>query len=292
MNMSEIWKQLVIDNINYDYEVSNLGNIRSFSRKKILKGSLRNGYLGVSISKNNIKKTYDIHQLVILTFIGKKEHDLIVVNHKNGIKTDNRFENLEYCTRTMNTKHAIDNNLLPKITKKVNKLDPITFKILETYNSMLEAGEANNIDARHISCVCKGKRKTTGGYAWEYVNDINILKIQEDSNHKQILNWENYLISKDGKVYSKRLEKYLEPKTLPNGYQSVKLCNNKIMRDYYIHVLVGEHYLEMPKIDRKLLVINHKDGNKKNNNLNNLEWATQTENMNHYQTVLKKTKII
>ena len=59
------------------------------------------------------------------------------------------------------------------------------------------------------------------------------------------------------------------------------------MKDYYIHVLVADNFLEPSKIDRKILIVNHKDGIKSNNKLSNLEWMTQKENMNHYQNVLK-----
>jgi hypothetical protein len=288
--MNEIWKPLIINTITYNYEVSNLGNIRSTITKRVLKSVLRNGYLSLSISKNNIKKTYNIHQLIALVFLGNKKDNTIIINHKNGNKTDNNINNLEYITYKENTQHAIENKLTQKVTKKVHKLDPNTLQILKTYNSLLEAGEDNNIDAKHISCVCKGRRLTTGGFSWKYVNDINMIIIQENNDNKIIKNYPNYLITKEGKVYSKRLTKYLEPKILPSGYHSVKLCNDTIMHDFYIHVLVAENFLELPKIDRKLLIVNHKDGYKSNNKLSNLEWATQKENMDHYQKVLKKVQ--
>jgi hypothetical protein len=180
---------------------------------------------------------------------------------------------------------------MKKITKKVNKLDPKSFKILNTYDSIKDAATDNNILDRHISCVCKGKRQTTGGFSWEYVDDIELINVIEDDNHKVIQNWPNYLISKDGRVYSKRLGKYLEQKTLPSGYNSVKLCKDTVMKDYYIHVLVAEQFLEPSNIIRTLLIVNHKDGNKSNNKLSNLEWMTEKENMNHYQKELKR-KII
>lgn len=285
--MTEIWKQLKIDEMVYNYEVSNLGNIRSTITKKILKPTLRNGYLSLSICKDNTKKTQSIHQLVALIFLGKKDNDKIIVNHKNGNKEDNRLENLEYITYKENTQHAIDTNLIKKITKKVNKIDPNTSQIIKTYSSILEAAEDNKMDGRHISCVCKGKRITSGGFKWEYVDDINLLLVVPDNDNKVIKSYPNYIISKEGKVYSIRLGKYLEPKTLPSGYQSVKLCNDTIMKDYYIHVLVAESFIIMPNIERKSLIVNHIDGNKSNNKLSNLEWMTQKENMNHYQKNLR-----
>jgi hypothetical protein len=286
--MSEIWKRLIIDDITYNYEVSSLGNVRSTITKRILKTCLRNGYPALTICIDNTKKTHNVHQLVALIFLGKKEDNNLIVNHKNGDKIDNKLENLEYITYKENTKHAIENKLAPKITKKVHKLDPKTSEILKTYNSILEAAEDNNMDGRHISCVCKGTRTTSGGFKWKYVDDIELLLVTVDEDNKEIKNFPNYLISKDGKVYSKRLRKYLEQKTLPSGYKNVKLCNDTVMDDVYIHVVVADHFLPTHKLNRKLLIVNHKDGDKSNNKLDNLEFITQKENMNHYQTVLKK----
>jgi len=90
------------------YQVSNLGNVKSLDYKntweeKLLKPYIhRTGYAYVYFRKDRIKKSYSIHRLVLLTFSGDSK---LEVNHKNGIKTDNRLSNLEYCTRSENLKH-------------------------------------------------------------------------------------------------------------------------------------------------------------------------------------------
>lgn len=89
-----------------DYQVSNLGNVKSLKGKtsKILTPILNKwGYLQVSLSKNNVKKVYTIHQLVAITFLNFKPngHDL-VINHINLTKTDNRLENLEIISNREN----------------------------------------------------------------------------------------------------------------------------------------------------------------------------------------------
>ena len=66
------------------------------------------GYYQVDPCKDGVKKKKSIHRLVMLAFVGESD---LQVNHKNGIKTDNRLENLEYCTRSENAQHAFDTGL-------------------------------------------------------------------------------------------------------------------------------------------------------------------------------------
>lgn len=78
---------------------------------RFLKQSLdHGGYPKVCLRKNNTKKNYSIHRLVAEAFI-PNTNKFLQVNHKNGIKTDNRVENLEWCTAKQNINHADKNGL-------------------------------------------------------------------------------------------------------------------------------------------------------------------------------------
>ena len=107
----EIWKD--IPNYEGMYQVSNLGRVKSlkFGKERILKGSSAREYRLISLCKDQSTKLRYVHRIVMLAFVGKSD---LEVNHKNGIKTDNRLENLEYCTRSENIKHAFDTGLIPK----------------------------------------------------------------------------------------------------------------------------------------------------------------------------------
>jgi hypothetical protein len=107
-NQKEIWK--TIDGYE-NYQVSNLGNVKNLKTNKILKKGNSRGYVCQVLSKNNIHKTFKNHRLVAQAFINNNQNKLFV-NHINGIKTDNRVENLQWCTAKENTIHAIENNLI------------------------------------------------------------------------------------------------------------------------------------------------------------------------------------
>lgn len=105
--MQEIYKDVV----GYEglYQVSNLGNVKSFKKDKngvLLKpGKNTSGYLFVILYKNINKKCITIHRLVMLSF-KKNISNKLEINHINGVKYDNRIENLEWCTSSENQLHA------------------------------------------------------------------------------------------------------------------------------------------------------------------------------------------
>lgn len=112
----------VKDVIGYEglYLIDNLGNVISMPKKQgsrfvnqysILSTKInRIGYVEVALCKNGKLKTMLLHRLIAIHFI-ENPNNYPCVNHKNGIKTDNRIENLEWCSHSHNTKHAYENNL-------------------------------------------------------------------------------------------------------------------------------------------------------------------------------------
>ena len=87
-----------------------------------------------------------------------------------------------------------------------------------------------------------------------------------------------YKISSTGKVFSCKNNRTLSPGLCGSGYKKVQLCKDRKARQRMIHRLVAEAFLPNP--DNKKTV-NHKDGNKLNNDVSNLEWNTYSENLKH-----------
>jgi len=114
--MTEIFSVL---KIAPDYLVTNMGRVISLKRKplrELVKIRDKSGYLRVSLY-NGKHFTKNIHQLVASEFLDYPNGDL-VVNHINGIKTDNRVSNLEVVSRSRNTQHAYDTKLINTKNKR------------------------------------------------------------------------------------------------------------------------------------------------------------------------------
>lgn len=153
----EIWKD--IKGYEGIYHISNLGNVKSTRKNKeiILKQTPdKDGYLKICLCKNNIKKNYIVHRLVAFSFV-----DFVLgkdyVNHKNGIKYDNRFENLEWCTITENNQHAFRTglNVSPKGEDhyKIKLNNNIVLAIRNSNKKQREIAEEFNISQQTVSEV-------------------------------------------------------------------------------------------------------------------------------------------
>lgn len=191
--MNEIWKSV----IGYEgyYKVSNMGNVCSVNREYINKAGRKHkvkskllskqkmtiGYYKVDLSVNGNRFSISIHRLVAQAFISNPKNKP-TVNHKDGIKTNNYYKNLEWATYSENNKHAHETGLKQPTWKgKFNTDNPNSIPVVQytkegnfikEYGSMREASRQTNICYKHMPDVCKGRRKSAGGFIWKYVHNI------------------------------------------------------------------------------------------------------------------------
>ena len=109
----EVWKP--VPGWEGLYEISNLGNVRSarfrngsYPGRPVKKSRKRNGYLQVCLCRSGKESHRGVHRLVALTFLPPPGPGQTHTNHKNGDKTDNRAENLEWATSRENVRHAMN----------------------------------------------------------------------------------------------------------------------------------------------------------------------------------------
>jgi len=145
--------------LGYDglYEVSDLGNVKStkFGKEKIMKQHTnRYGYCKIDLLNNTKRKKHSVHRLVAIAFLENPENKL-QVNHKNGIKSDNRLENIEFNTRKENMNHARKNGLTSNNSGKqrLTEKDVIDMRRLRTFLPTRELAIIFNVSVNQVISI-------------------------------------------------------------------------------------------------------------------------------------------
>lgn len=171
----EIWKD--IPGYVGLYQVSNIGRIKSISHyvddkggKRLIKEKIKqygivDGYYRVQLNKNGLKKLCLVHRLVAMAFIPNPQQ-LPVINHKNEIRTDNRVENLEWCTVGYN--NCYGNAILRRKKTRGKRIvqKSLDGKIIKIYDCVNDACRTFNVGVWYAA---NGRQKTAYGFKWEYL---------------------------------------------------------------------------------------------------------------------------
>lgn len=166
------------------YKITDKGNVISYKRKKIKQLNPypnTKGYPLVDLSQN--RRSVKVHRLVAIAFIPNPKNKP-QVNHINGIKTDNRVENLEWVTNSENQLHAIKIGLKRSLSKEDNYQynkpsasgKPVAQlnegrEIIGTYHSLAHAARSVGLKAYgSIARACKNPVYKAAGSYWEFID--------------------------------------------------------------------------------------------------------------------------
>ncbi len=178
--MDEIWKD--ITGYENKYLVSNFGRVKSLdcTHERATKGTFTipgrvmagskdtRGYPQMLLAKNGNKKTIKVHRLVASAFIPNPDNKR-TINHINGIRTDNRVENLEWATDSENIKHAFATGLMVGMKGEKHPLTKLSNENIREIRLLIACGKrgvdiakAYNVNPCVISAIKKNK-------SWKHV---------------------------------------------------------------------------------------------------------------------------
>lgn len=157
----EIWK--IIEGSDGKYEISNLGRCRKTGTEYYLR--INNSFKYPRYRVPGASQY--IHRLMAIAFIPNPKN-LETVNHIDGNRNNNSIENLEWCTRSDNTKKYYVKNVYFHCVK-IGKYDT-EGNLLTVYNSIIEAVKDTNGSRISIIHCLKGRNKKSGGFVWKYID--------------------------------------------------------------------------------------------------------------------------
>jgi len=234
--------------LNYkNYSVSNYGTIKNNSTNRILKYYIRNGYPSITLSKDNKKKTFNIHTIVARHFL-ETPIGQMVVNHKNENKIDNRLENLEYLSYSDNTKYSATS----KRSKNNNIFDLSEFQEIPNYTNYMISKNAELYSKRlkRLSCFTilpngyhKIKLKGTNGiYKDLYAHVIVAITYLQyiPSTNKVVI---NHIDGNKGNNCIKNLEITTQKENMKH---SVQINHDTIFRKAVYYLNENNQRIEFP----------------------------------------------
>jgi hypothetical protein len=239
--LEEIWKRI---NGYEEYEISNLGRVKSFKRDrkgKIMKPKFSGEYLAVTLCADGQQERKTIHRLVAEHFIPNPS-GLPWVNHKDGNKLNNKVTNLEWVTPSENNNHAYEIGLKKGVKgekhgrSKLNEIDVITIYHLAKSEVIPIKKIANKfgVTFQTVSDIKLEKR-------WKHLTNPQAERVQElekDIKEWEIVNesWEeiNTNLAEQNKRYREALEFYADEENycvrFEDDYEPILQDNGKTAR--------------------------------------------------------------
>ena len=191
----ENWKEII--GYENEYQVSDLGNVRSVDRQvndnggiritggTMLKGEIVKGYRRVSLCRKSKKYRTTVHRLVAMHFLENKLNK-VAVNHKDGNKLNNCVDNLEWCTNSENIRHAFklglkkaNNPMVGRFGAQNSKSIPIVQmslndEIIKIFPCAMEVKRQLKFVPSYISKCANRGGKIAYGFKWRRITNIEV----------------------------------------------------------------------------------------------------------------------
>lgn len=252
------------------YEISPTGMLRNKTSKRVFSNKPRSdGYVFWSMIRDDAERiSYQAHVLIAETFISNPDNKP-TVDHIDRNTTNNNVNNLRWYTMKEQNNNKGE-YAKPMAGLPVYQLD-LNGNIIKKWDRICDASRSlGMINGSNITECCRGRRNTCKGFKWKYCHDVDI---NLDEEWRLVPGFDDVYASNFGNIRRDNIP-YSHSKTKA-GYIRIKIDNTK----YFVHQLVCRTFHGEPSNGRYL--VNHKNGVKDDNVVNNLEWCSHSENIQH-----------
>ena len=251
-------------------QVSSYGRFRSTWGVVTTPKPKKSGYVTVQIDK----KKFLIHRLIAVAFGLARADGQDTVDHIDGNPSNNRLDNLRWATRSEQVRHSYATNAeratcASRTSKPVRgrKCGDATWT---SYASANEAARMLHLNPGNVSACCHGMQRQTGGYEFKFHASSAVLPGEE----WRTVAGSTSQVSSYGRFRS-TMDVVTTPKPTKDGYVTVQIDK----KGFLIHRLIAVAF-GLARADGQDTV-DHIDGNPSNNRLDNLRWATRSEQVRH-----------
>lgn len=269
----ENWRSL--DFLGYDnYSVSDKGRVRNNKSGRILDRRSNSPGYRVVILRDRKSKPHDerVSRLVLLAFVGYPPNTSMTCDHINRNIKDNSLSNLRWATREEQIKNSSNSTITNEhLYIPIAQYSPEGY-LIKVWPSRASAARGLNLDDRGIS-KAQTDNNIYGGFYWKNTPNNTYLA---DEIWKPMIDprFYDYYVSSYGRVLTRA--RNITYGTSCDGYKLIAVKFNGRYISRKVHCLVIEAFYGPSN-----LIVNHKDGNKSNNHISNLEYVTYSENVKH-----------